>query len=596
MWELSSLTFVAWGFMFSALYGALFAVRVRDLTLASVYGIFALINIILASTNNFPTTETPDRFIFFVLVFFIASGPTAYLIGNYLHRWWNNIPKVEELEADAPIVRMLETALLGAKVSFSCALVVLLFGLTGITEAFLSDAQGVPSGWKILTALLLVIAAAALLIGSYFHLVTPEPQPEEPPATIEPKPELEPIAEPEKPILRLPHEMRTEHMMVLARTGAGKSELFKQLFENDLEENCTIIVIDSQPGLIADLLHVTPHNRLVHLTPADRKYPLALNLFDKRQDSALIEYIFESQDQKLTPNQATVYRMVARLVGAVGGNLNTMREILEPGGADQYAKHFDEFPAHVQSFFKSQYDKDRMYQDARQAILRRINALLEVPMFAAMFTAPQSKVNLPKLINDRRVILIETAKRTLTGEAFQIYGRFFIAQIARAIFSREHPYPHRVYIYIDEAQEYFADEGMMIELFTQARKFNVGIIVAFQNLAQLPDKLSAAIMSNTAIKSAGILSVPDMRVVAAEMGLEPYHFEKLRKGQFMMSFDRRDQARWEIELGRMSRLPKRSRDELELIRHQMRERYSYQPEEPAPKPKDDGEPVEASEW
>lgn len=417
----------------------------------------------------------------------------------------------------------------------------------------------------------------------------------------EPTPVKEPVPEKPTPTTkpRLPHNLRTEHMVIVASPGSGKSQMLQSLILDDLGDNCSIIVIDSQSQLINNLLNVVPANRLVHLAPSDKLYPLALNMFSRDQDSSLYEYIFSSTGESLTPKMATVYRYVSRLVAQIpGGNIETMREILEKGGLGKYRSYLHKVPPIAQAFFQNEFDS-RAYDETKQGVLRRLYSLLENDVFAAMFTAPTNKVNIAREIDNKQIILIDTAKRTLNGDAFKIFGRFFISQIAKAVFARSEPYGHRVYLYIDEFQEYAGEEGFIEELLTQARKWNVGVIIAFQFLAQMPDRVLRAIMSNTAIKMVGAVSAADRRAMAGEMGLDHEVLRTLKKGDFVVHYKGQGAYNWPVELGRLENEGTRSRDELDDIRHKMRERYSvlmgvkYGEHPVIGKPE---KPEEASEW
>ena len=399
--------------------------------------------------------------------------------------------------------------------------------------------------------------------------------------------------------LVVPEALRTEHMMVVAGSGHGKTQLFQSSILDDMEKDATVIVIDSQSQLINNLLHVVPSDRLVHISPTDKAYPLALNLFDKDQDATLYEYIFSALDQQLTSGQATVYRFVSRLVAEAGGTLDTMREILEKGGLAKYRQYVDTLPPIAQSFFATEYDTNRQYIESRQAILRRIYSLLENDTFAAMFTSRENKVNLEREIYQKKVILIDTAKSVLTGATFKVFGRFFIAQIARAIFNRSQPYPHRVYIYIDEAQEYFSDEDLLVELFTQARKYNVGITIAFQYLGQLPDKVARAVMANTAIKLAGGVSAADRAALAREMNCEQEFIQTRNKGNFATAMKGRPFTTLSAPFGRLENMPKRSPQELDALRETTRQRYCLPKASvvrSVPTMDDPDDVEEASEW
>lgn len=412
----------------------------------------------------------------------------------------------------------------------------------------------------------------ALLLSYWKHEEEPEPEIE--------LPELEPEAEPEPPTqFTIPEELRAEHAVIVAQSGHGKTQLLQSFILDDLEKDATIIVIDSQQSLIKNLLNVVPMSRLVHLSPNDDEGPLALNLFTEGQDPSLFEYIFGALDARMTSKQAMAYRFLARLVSVVpGGNIETMRQILEAGGIQQFKGYFPKLPPLAQAFFEREF-QSRDYNETRQQISRRLYTLLENPHFYSMFTSSNMRLNLPQEINRGKVILIDTSKRTLRGDAFKVFGRFFISQIAQAIFSREHPYKKRVYIYIDEFQEYAGEEDFISELFTQARKFNVSLNVAFQYVDQLPDASRKAIMSNTSAKIIGSLSAPDRRIMSAEMNIHPDQVARMKKGVFaykLKGLSRPDN--FTVDFGRLERKGTRSRAELTAIQTEMRNRYGQRKE------------------
>lgn len=389
--------------------------------------------------------------------------------------------------------------------------------------------------------------------------------------------------------MTFPDNLRTEHAVIVAQSGHGKTQLLQSLILDDLEKDRTVIVLDSQSQLISNLLNVVPVNRLVYLSPGHEEAPLALNLFDHGQDASLFEYLFASLDSDMTSKQSTVFRYLARLVSVIpGGNLETMRQLLEPKGIDAYREHLSKLPPLAQRFFETEYGTTE-YKDTRQQTARRLYTLLENDAFRQMFSAPRMKLYLPREMNDGKVILINASKRILKGDAFKVFGRFFISQIARAIFDREHPYQKRVSIYIDEFQEMSGDEEFIQELFTQARKFNVALTVAFQHLDMLPEAVRSAILTNTSIKVAGSLSTPDRRVFASEMGLKAEDLLNLKKGRFVAQFKGSQAQYLTVEFGRLEALGTRSKAEVRAIEKRMAELYGEVPvvqaeESTTPKP------------
>lgn len=398
------------------------------------------------------------------------------------------------------------------------------------------------------------------------------------------------LATPDAPThFSLPEEKRTQHTVIVAASGHGKTQLLQSLILDDLDKDATVIVIDSQGQLIKNLVNVVPANRLCHLTPTDQDYPLALNLFDAKNDASLYEYIFNALDTGLTGTQTSLFRYVSRLCQVIpGGNLSTMYEILQKDGHLKYEEYIKKLPPRHQTFFEKSYDNNKEYRDTRQAVLRRLDALLENDTFTAMFDAPSMKLNMEREILDGKVILIDTAKRVLSGTAFKVFGRFFIAQIAKTIFNREHPFKKRVYLYIDEFADYAGEEEFIEELFSQSRKLNVALTVSFQYIDQLPDTLRHAIFSNTGTKIAGEMSAAGRSAMAREFQLKPDLYQSLPKGAFYCRHSGSHTYRFDVTFGRLENLDSRSKTELNSIRDLMRQKYSVgvddKPVEEEPKP------------
>ena len=154
-----------------------------------------------------------------------------------------------------------------------------------------------------------------------------------------------------------------------------------------------------------------------------------------------------------------------------------------------------------------------------------------------MFESKRNKVNLFESMNKGSLILIYTAKDLLKQEGCEIFGRFFIALIAQAAQERASMPEERrtpTFVYIDEAHDYF-DESIET-LLVQARKFNVGLVIANQFLDQFDRRLLAAVKTNTAIKMVGGLSSDDARDFAREMNCEREFIQSMQKGERVTQF------------------------------------------------------------
>ena len=353
----------------------------------------------------------------------------------------------------------------------------------------------------------------------------------------------------------IPLDARFEHMHILGGTGHGKTQTLQTFLLADLAKvqkgERSIMVMDSQGDLIHNILKLEAVgdmiDRVVLIYPSDIDYPPALNLFDFGLDRleryskvdqeklvngavSLYEYVFGAVlGAELTAKQGVIFGYLARLLLVVpGATIDTLLDFLqEPEAVRPYLGKLTD-PI-TRRFFQTQFF-NKSFNDTRQQILYRIYDVLSTSVLARMFRNKRNKLNLFDAMNRGSLILIHTAKDLLKQEGCEILGRFFMALIAQAAQERAAiPKDERTptFVYIDEAHDYF-DENMET-LLEQARKFQVGLILAHQHLAQFERKLQSTVMTNTAIKLVGGLSVEDARALAGNMRCTPEFLLGMKK-------------------------------------------------------------------
>lgn len=379
----------------------------------------------------------------------------------------------------------------------------------------------------------------------------------------------------------IPEKMRTQHHHIVGGTGSGKTELIKHLVMQDVRAGHSVIVVDSQTDLIDWLAPRVPNPLLVDPIHC----PPPLNLFAVDAPAALFEYIFQALDAEMTAKQSTAYRYVSRMVVAANGNIHTMRRILQPG--DEWERYTDTLSDTARSFFETEF-ASRQFAETRQQIHRRLFQVLENELFEQMVGAPVNKVDIAGAIRTGRPVLISTAKDTLQQQGASLFGRIFIAQVMQAAMSGTRK---RTYLYLDEFQDYAEDSPVLFNLFEQARKFELGMIVAHQYLGQLPTQLQQSIAANTAIKMVGGVSAEDARKLSTQMFTEPA-FLTVPQGTFAMYVKGMGTVHYPVTLDTSP--PQQS---LSSVRAAMRKEFAVPiKSEPEPEPPEIGQVPERGEW
>lgn len=401
----------------------------------------------------------------------------------------------------------------------------------------------------------------------------------------------------------IPAEARFEHTHIVAGIGHGKTQLMQTMMLADFDhpDHPTVVAIDSQGDMIRTLSRLARFDpglddRLIILDPADTDWPLKLNLFDVNRDRLnqlprgmreqilagiieLYEYIFGALlGSELTGKQSVVFRFLAQLMLAIpDANIHTLRLLLED--PTPFLPHLAKLPTTARSFLESNLfnPKEREYMQTRKQVLRRLYDLLSNPTFERMFSHPRNALDMKRVLDDGRIVLVNTAKDVLKSEASATFGRFVIALILQAALERAaDPIASRrpAFVYVDEAADYFDDN--IDTLLIQARKYKVGLTVAHQFLDQLTPALRASIMANPAVRFAGGLSDRDARALASDM--------RTTSGFLMGTRKRRSETEFacfvrnhtgsalalNVPLGAVEREPKMSAVEFESLHDRVR--------------------------
>lgn len=422
--------------------------------------------------------------------------------------------------------------------------------------------------------------------------------------------------------LKLTHEVRFSHMHVLGGSGAGKTQLLQSLILHDLKsaEPPALVIVDSQGDLISKIskLDLFRERDLVLITPKDIKYPPALNIFDvnrqrfgqydeytKEQVVAGViqtfDYLFSGLiGADLTAKQGVFFRYIARMLLALpetmGRNATILDIIRFIDNPEEYRETINTLPELARNFFERDLldPKKKTFAETKEQVRYRLQAILENPTLARLFTAPETRIDLFTELNKGSVILVDTAKDFLKG-ASSHFGRIFISLVLQAVLERAVVSEHErrdAFLIVDEAASYF--DTNINDLLTEARKYRLGCVFAHQYLEQCTPALRASFAANTAIKMAAGVSTADARSMAPEMRTTPDFI--LSQPRLTFACHIRNVTPQAVgiplEVGKMEREPQLDAEALEALQKRNRERVSI-PKDPPRTPDAEVIPPEA---
>ena len=345
-------------------------------------------------------------------------------------------------------------------------------------------------------------------------------------------------------------------------TGHGKTQLLQQLILNDLSQPEPdvpgMVIIDSHGAMIkavqdleifnltkgsklgqrvliidpSDIdftpeLNLFSHNKLEHLRPETQAYEEHINA-----TAQTFTFIFSGlMGSELSPPQTTAFSYLAELMVFIpGATIHTLLEVL--GDPGQFIEFIERLPNPVsRDYFLNTFSSKKFLATTGEAIRNRLLAVLRNRSFQRMFGAEQNRLDLFDFLNEGGILLVNTNRKFLGDDVSAIFGRYMIAMTFQAIMRRaniDQKDRRSAYLYIDEAHEYY--DQTFNNLLTQARQYRLGVILAQQNLNQIPNGLEAAILGSTSIKFTGGLRIEgDRKILASEMNCQPSFIQSCLK-------------------------------------------------------------------
>lgn len=328
-------------------------------------------------------------------------------------------------------------------------------------------------------------------------------------------------------------EHRDTHFYVIGASGSGKTKFLESLVKQDIENDLGFGVIDPHGDFAEDikgylyLLHKDDpdflRERVVLIDPTDPDYTVVFNPLEVTgKESAASVALELTEAFKKIWHDAWGARMEDllknSLIALIENNLTLAELPLFLANAEVRRKVLEKVNHAVSREYFNRFNSlRRTTQDEwMESTLNKVNAFLFHPNLRQMLASPKSSFNLREIMDEGKILIVKLAKGEFKSNA-DLLGSLLLAKIQAAAFSRtDTPELERrkFYLYIDEFQN-FATENF-IAMLGEARKYRLALLLAHQNLAQLPASLRASILSNCGLQAYFRISRDDSNILAKE--------------------------------------------------------------------------------
>ena len=326
---------------------------------------------------------------------------------------------------------------------------------------------------------------------------------------------------------------RRRHLHVIGKTGTGKSTLLLNLMLADLADGNGFALLDPHGDLAQAAIDAVPPERtndVIYLNPADLEFPVAFNpLFNiPPEGRALVTAHLVAAFKHLWsdfwgPRLEHVLRnSIALLADAPGSTLLGLPRLLtdETYRARLLATCTNPL---VQYFWQRELPGwgDHFAAEALSPVQNKIGALLSPPLLRNIIGQPKSTIDLPAIMNGRKVLIANLSKAALGEGPSHLLGAFLATAFAQAAEARAKiPESERVdfALYADEFQNFATDSFALI--LSEARKWRLSLVLAHQFLGQLPVGLRQAVLGNVGSLISFRIGADDAEIIARELGIQ----------------------------------------------------------------------------
>ncbi|GIH16341.1 type IV secretory system conjugative DNA transfer family protein [Rugosimonospora africana] len=297
-----------------------------------------------------------------------------------------------------------------------------------------------------------------------------------------------------------------QHFHVLGSTGSGKSTQMCHMAIDDVKAGRGLVVIDPKGDLALDILDRLPAtvaDRIVLIDP-DQPGGATLNPLSGPDDDLVADNvvsIFSKIFQRhWGPRIDDVLRVAClTLMRHANANLTLVPPLLndkqfrapltagldDPEGLKGFWEWYESTPAALRA-------------QVIGPVLARLRSFLLRDFVRATLGVPASSFDMARVL-DGGILIARLPKGQLGEETAKLMGSFVFASVWQAATARvrlPEAARHDAVCYIDESHNILNLAGSVTDMLAEARGYHLSLVLAHQNLSQLPRETQLALSAN----------------------------------------------------------------------------------------------------
>lgn len=313
--------------------------------------------------------------------------------------------------------------------------------------------------------------------------------------------------------IHIKREDRRRHTYIVGKSGVGKSVFIAGMAIQDIINGEGVCVLDPHGDLVQDVISRIPPERaedVILFAPADTDRPMALNLleYDSRYPeqktfvtNEMIKIFDKLYDLKSTggPIFEQYMRNAMLLVMSDPDSGSTLMEVPRVlADADFRRMKLDRCSdPTVVDFWRKEAEKaggDAALANVVPYVTSKLTQFISNDTMRPIIGQQESSFNLRDVMDKKKILLVDLSKGRVGEMNAYLLGMILVGKILMSALSRTDVSQEKrpdFYLYIDEFQNFTTDS--INSILSEARKYNLNLIIAHQYIGQLVKKQDTAI-------------------------------------------------------------------------------------------------------
>lgn len=322
---------------------------------------------------------------------------------------------------------------------------------------------------------------------------------------------------------------RMRHVYVIGKSGTGKSTLLENMIIDDILEGRGVVLVDPHGELADKVVDSIPEERIrdvVVLDPSDREYPIAFNLLEQVGDDykGMVASGFVGIFKKIFGNSwgpRLEYILRNTVLALLDSENSTMlgipRMLTEQAFREQVVAHIKD--SVIRDFWVNEFAgmDQKQRSEAIAPILNKVGQFLSTSTIRNIVGQPKSTIDIRQIMDERKILVVNLSKGKIGEDNMALLGAMIITKVQLAAMSRANvAFSERppCFLYVDEFQNFATDSFATI--LSEARKYNLGLTIAHQYIAQMSEEVRDAVIGNVGTIICFRVGAPDAEVLVKE--------------------------------------------------------------------------------